>query len=445
LKHLLLTQSFTSKLIHYYSYKISREDARKKFIKEEIESMDNNEELLNEFERFLPLYNDLQHKGVQFKCRPPMKARQLSEESELAYFLNDDGQLDYGMHIAAINQKFIEWQNEFLNRISENLIPTHPLYFMKEGLSRRTTLNNATSSEIIELDRVGETVFDFILMYSRRDCYKDNTIDYQEYANSSMNYELIDTQLGKSILPNKKLFEDKQIFVVFKFEAYRSTGSSIIVDYFNKYPQEQLTRQMENDLREFKEREQAISDKVMFTLQQLIEFFMKQHLKKDLSINEAIEKVPKYFNLEKKITEFFEQHEEYKLHHLIEVYEYFEKLCENEIFQHLEPSVKEDLDDKTLGEYKNKIKNFRNFGIDKNLVREAIRKYISRMFGGKREELDFNPEEKVFFLLTRPELWPKNIRDEMEDTYQDLIWGLDMQFHLKFKNIVHFYNLLGEE
>jgi hypothetical protein len=133
LKHLLLTQSFSSKLIHYYSYKISREEARKKFIKEEIESMDNNEELLNEFERFLPLYNDLQHKGVQFKCRPPMKARQLSEESELAYFLNDDGQLDYGMHIAAINQKFIEWQNEFLNRISENLIPSHPLYFMKEG------------------------------------------------------------------------------------------------------------------------------------------------------------------------------------------------------------------------------------------------------------------------------------------------------------------------
>ena len=42
-----------------------------------------------------------------------MSQREISSRDCLAYFLNDDGEFDYGMRIASIYQNFISFQNEF--------------------------------------------------------------------------------------------------------------------------------------------------------------------------------------------------------------------------------------------------------------------------------------------------------------------------------------------
>ena len=45
----------------------------------------------------------------------PIKA--FNSEDKLAYYLNDDKGIGYGMYFSAALENFINWQNTFLNHI----------------------------------------------------------------------------------------------------------------------------------------------------------------------------------------------------------------------------------------------------------------------------------------------------------------------------------------
>ena len=69
----------------------------------------------------------------------------------------------------------------------------------------------------------------------------DDEFNYKNYNNIIYNYDYIEEELTKEILPGLKKFRTKIKFVPFRYEGFRDENSSIIYDYKNKYEQRELT------------------------------------------------------------------------------------------------------------------------------------------------------------------------------------------------------------
>jgi hypothetical protein len=69
-----------------------------------------------------------------------MKPIDLDEEKTLIYFLNDDGELGYGMYLAAACQNFIEWQNNFLQPIINSETHSRNLNYYIQNLKNKIIL-----------------------------------------------------------------------------------------------------------------------------------------------------------------------------------------------------------------------------------------------------------------------------------------------------------------
>ena len=428
-----------SEMISRFSYQLTREEGRNQIIKDVLENIDDQK--INEmYQRFLKVYNPLMKDGRQFKCRPMMEPKNVNESSRLAFLLNDDGELNLGMHIAAIYQKFIEWENTFINAVIDRLTQENPLLYLKEQLEKKTFLFSATPNDLIDISKI--SLSELILYNSYRDCCNDNgQIDYSNYSNINIDIPSIEIEMGKQILTGKKQLEDKQNFIIYKFEAYRSDKSSIISDYLTKYPQRALTQDEKELLNELKENSENKND-VMFSLQQLIGFVSKQYFKSDLPVEETISKAPKYLNLNEQMKTFFIEHNNFGVNSLVEVYEYFEMICIDEILLNVDPMVAEDFGDEDKKKIEKELNTYQGDKITKPLLEQAVRRFISRMLGGKRSELDFSPDGNVFENFTRPELWPVEIRNQLDDVEEEINL-LGYKFQLKFKNMVDFYYLVS--
>ena len=81
-----------------------------------------------------------------------MPIKDIFDTDQLSYVLNDDGELYFGMYIAAAYQNFIEWQNTFLNTIKSNIKQNSVLFNYTEEISKEIYAQNATSSEIVNLN-----------------------------------------------------------------------------------------------------------------------------------------------------------------------------------------------------------------------------------------------------------------------------------------------------
>ena len=102
---------FVNLMIDTYSYKISREDASKKILKEEEIYKNNQQKFLKKFDKFKKIWVHLKPFSTKYGCRDEMPPVDLDENKSLSYFLNDNGEIGKGMYIAAAYQNFIEWQN----------------------------------------------------------------------------------------------------------------------------------------------------------------------------------------------------------------------------------------------------------------------------------------------------------------------------------------------
>jgi AAA15 family ATPase/GTPase len=119
IKYLPDFNNFANFMIDNYSYKISREEASKQIIKDEEIYKNGEHSFKNMFDKFKEIWAQLMEYADQFGNRDKMPIINLDENSTLAYFLNDDGEIGKGMYIAAAYQNFINWQNKFLDELIE--------------------------------------------------------------------------------------------------------------------------------------------------------------------------------------------------------------------------------------------------------------------------------------------------------------------------------------
>ena len=95
---------FTNYMVDNYSFKISRDDAKKRIL--ENEEIFKDENIVNKFNGFIQSWNEIKYEAVKYKCRPEMPIKDLNKSDTLIHFLNDDAELQGGMYIACSISKF---------------------------------------------------------------------------------------------------------------------------------------------------------------------------------------------------------------------------------------------------------------------------------------------------------------------------------------------------
>ena len=233
-------------MVDYYSFKISRDDAKKKVLSSE--PIFNEQGFKNKFDNFIIAWDAIKNDAIKYKSRDEMKPKNLSQNDNLIYFLNDDGEIGNGMYLAAACQNFITWQNTFLQPIIDSVAQNGILHYFSKNMQKKIPVQNAKNHQTLLLeDCFNNSIYynfeDLISTYSRRDIFKeDKTINYLNYNSFIYDFASIEEELGRLLLPGKCLFdnEDNLNFVTYWSEGYRGQKLSTLIFFYDKYPQKNL-------------------------------------------------------------------------------------------------------------------------------------------------------------------------------------------------------------
>ena len=463
LQNLSKINPFINSMIDNYSYKIKREDAKKIKIKDALREI-NNESINKEFQSFKEGWDNLiefliekqktkkkEEYLLKYRCRKPLDLKKITEENELAYVLNDDGEYDFGMNIAASYQLFTEWQNSVLGNIINSNSQNGVLKYFTEQISKEILTQDATNNEIFSFNVNNENSMfnsfeEIITAFSKRNCYNnDNTINYSNYKNIEYDFDLIEETIGKIILPGKKSFKsDVQKFITFGFEGYRGGNSTVILDYLSKYKQLPLSKEEKKILYNFSQQRKDYNN-FMFSLQLLIFYLKNENYQSNYSIKNSIENIPDYINIGNECKEFFENNENFKLINLISIFEYFELLCYPQIIENVNDDYKKEINEEEIGKINNyfneKERNKDNL-IKKIDLATSVRKFISRFLSGKRGDNEIKEDENIlFFIQNKEEFWSKEIFNNplFDKEFEEMIGSFDV----KVNESLNFYDVLG--
>ena len=229
LKYLLDYNDFVNFMKNNYSGKISRKDAKDVNLSEK--EIYQNREFQKKLDKFKYIFNEILFFEEKDK---------INENDKLACFLIDDIKNENGIKIKKGFDKFIKWQNSFLKPIIESKGNINLNYY-KSSLKLETDVQKVNKSKIILIDECFKnTPFvnfrGLITLYSKNHDQDKNKFDYD--------FEKIEEELSKILLPQKCLFNEKNFdYVIYQFES-ANTNNDYLINFQKKYGAENLD---END------------------------------------------------------------------------------------------------------------------------------------------------------------------------------------------------------
>ena len=444
MKGLLNINYLVNLLLNIYSFKISREDGKKKILNEELTyinelyneinsiKLDKPQFIKSYIDPFLKSWDTIKKTSIQYKCRilreieKGEKPLEMKTDNPLCYFLVDDGDKDGGMFLASAYQNYIIWQNNFINEIISKNDIKGILNSYVSKLEQEILVQDATKDEIINIDDEKYKTFnELISTHSMRNIFdKNNKINYKNYNEIKYDYDLIEDELGKLILPGLKKFKNDKIkFITYLFEGFRGGNSAILVDYNTKYIQRELTEEEKEaliDLLEENNNSQFYND-VFASLQILMNEIIKENYEQDHFIHKIIESLPNFIILNEKLKNMFKTKYEFAdpkqkaftVNSLVSIFEYFEALCWNEIKKKVPADCQIKLGEEPKqfiidyfekNKKEEKLINTKNFTI-------ALRRLISRSLAGSRQDNDINLTSALKLFIIRADLWPNGFID----------------------------------
>jgi hypothetical protein len=371
----------------------------------------------------------------------------LDENSPLANFLNDDGEIGKGMYIAAAYQNFITWQNKFLDELIEPLRQNGILHHFIKNMGKSIDVQNAKKNETLNFDKVNESFIEIIFDGTKRNIFteKDDQINYLNYKQFIYDFDSVEKCLGEMLLPGKVKFNGtgNLRFVTYCFEGFRGNKTSILSDFTSKYKQVELSNDNKQKIYDsIKDKLQNQNDelsKILFSIQLLI-YYLTQEKEDKEGIKEIIDDLPKYVNLTDECKEFL-GNQKLKTNELIGAYSYIELLCFKPIVANLREHYKKHIEE-NLAEIICKSFEDKSFQIiTKISLATACRKLISRYLVSIRDDTDYNENNKLDLYLNRDEVWNDSIWNEKEKFEKDL--DKLRKFELTLGQCFELYNLLG--
>jgi len=442
LKYLPSFNKFTNSMVNKFSYRKTREEAKKIKVKE-LEDFDEDT-----FKEFCNCWKNIYNYSTKYKnIKINEIKKKLTDEDNLNIFLNDNKEPNY---IAAACQNFISWQNEFLQPIIESEKINENLYYYIKKIEKKIPLQEANDNEIISIEDIFKKseyndFDDLIYTFMKRNIYNGSKIIYQKYNDIIFDFSKIEQELGKLILPEKCLFEneDHLNFVIYWGEGY----SRNIKNFYDKYEQIELNEEEKNNIysgvKELFRNEDDHNIKEFFGSMQLFIFFLNNNIfDKDIELCKIIEQKPEYLNLDEKFVEFFSQ-SNFKINQFMDIFFYAEHLSFNELTKDLPSEYKLEIDENIKENIKTKI-NEKSRGQSENEklswkeLSAVVRRFISRYLFGYKQNID-----KLEFQLAKIDLWEQKFRNL--NNLNQLINEKIGQFNLNVGQAFKFYELIGEE
>jgi hypothetical protein len=450
-------------MVDNYSFKISRDDAKKRELsKEEIYQ---NDAYKKKFNNFIKSWNEIKSEAIKYQCRPEMPVKSLNANDKLIYFLNDNGELLFGMYLAAACQNFIEWQNTFLLPIVEINAFNGILHHYVDNIKKKIPVQDAKFDQILLInDRFQRTntytnLKDIIYSFSYRKIFgEDGKINYSDYNSFVYDYDSIEEELGKIILPGVCLFEGESElnFITFWSEGFRGGRSEILSKFYLKYPQKDLNdKEKENVIdyinkmnTEKMERNNIKYDfKEFFGSMQMIIFYLTEKVftKENDKISLILKNAPPYLKLSDDCRNFFlNEGNQLTSDKLMNLFFFFEHLCFEDLAETVQLEYKKPISNDIKEKIREKlIKNYKNDTYSLKDLGAAVRRFISRYLAGKLQTTEIDEKLELPFQLSRMELWEEKIGSN-EDLV--IIIGVQLnEFKLTIANTYDFYELIGDE
>ena len=428
LKYLPDINEFSNFIIDYYSNKITREEAKNKILDEKL-----LKKIENKFNKFKSAVKEIKGDVSFYKSLKKIKYKELEKETPLIYFFNDDSELDYGIYITAAYQKFISWQNEFLQSIIPSIDEDSKLYFYLNNLKKKIFAQDAIEENILSLENIN--LENIIRKYSRRDIFKeDGTINYINYNSFVYDFDSIEKELAKLILPGKCLFKKDGL----RFISYNFDINSEITIFNINYSQSNLNEKEKNKVYYYYKtnlKEKDINAYKNFFNSFLYLFFYLNRNKNDRNkkIIKILEDLPEDNKISKDFINFINKEgKELEICQLIKVFLILEDLSFDKCINSLDNKFKSNFN-KTVIENKNKI-----FEKKENLIK-AIQKYMLRylILNDNAEEID---KRSLISELFKSNLWNIN-----ENEIKDIEQIINEEFgnlKLTISNVFYFYQLI---
>ena len=354
------------------------------------------------------------------------------------------------MRIASVYYNLISAQNVFINSILLFLKDNKNLYYYCDTLKEEILIQNSTENELINLEiNTNNSLYpsfdDFIIDNCTRKCFDNNfsRIDIN-YRNLEYNFDKIEMELGKILLTGKKKFKDEQNFVVYGFEGYHGSNSSIILEFNNIYEQEKISdedkRNLINKIKKFDDYKT-----ILFSIQMLFFYIKKNNFPPEHKIyNNVIKEIEnkKIFDLDEKCKYLFKD-TNYKIKNLLSIYELIELLSYHQIINNINIELKKPVENNI----KDKINQYFNNNrlITKQILSNAIRKFFSRYLTGQRDDQELKENENLMIMLRyKEEIWDKNLFNN--DKFDEEFDILQEEFNeIKLYNIINFFIALDGE
>jgi len=442
-----LINPFVNYTIDKYSNKISREDAKKIKIKDELGEDNQMQNLFNHFKKgWEKIYKEISN----YDCKGKLKPKIITEDDCLAYCLNDNSENDYGKYIASAYSDIIKYQNKFLEPLIDINANNDYLYIYSNQINKKIIVQRATKKEIVSFNinnNLYKSFDNLIYSFCYRNCFKENgDVYYLKYKDIKFDLLSIEIELSKILLPGKRLFsnEEDQNFITYAFDGFNK-NMNIIADYRVKIKEiKVLSNEEKTYLSNIIEK---IDYKVIiFNLQSLFLYFSyKRNINGNEILIDEINLLPKkVLKLDDEFITIFKNHQfKITLSQLIDCYEYVEFLSYDKILKNVSEKINGNLRDDQIKEINKHFEENKKLLITKKDLSNATRKFISRyLVGDKYIKIDSNIFE---FLKIKNELWDdKIISEKNEELFEKEINELK-SINIEVKQAVDFYEKLGGE
>ena len=468
LKYLPIFNEFIKYMNKTYSFKITREEAHKRKLKDE--KIFTNKEFVDKFNKFIEIWDIIKPYSIKYKCNLEMPIKELNSDDYLAYYLNNISEFGFGMYLSAASQSFIEWQNSFLNNIIENNSSEEKiLYKHINNLKAKIGINEANEKQILLIEERFKNsnyrdIDELIYNYSERNIFKNGKINYNEYNNFKFDYDKIEEELGNIILPGLQLFkgEDELNLIIYWGEGFKGKRSQILIEFYSKYPQIELDLNEKNVIANYLKEKLDIESsnfniistnsdilKSFFSCFQMliIDLSTKIVAKIDTPILSILNLLSSEYAFPPNFIDFFKSKaDKITINKIIDIYLIFEHLCFGDLISLLKDEYKKEIDEKIKNDLIKRIETYEtnsNKFYSKNDLAKAIRRLISRYLVGKGDINDIKPERDLCFELSREDLWNEQIKkiDDLDEKIKEHFGD----FKLKVDQALSLYELIGNE
>ena len=440
LKYLLDYNNFINTMINHFSWKISREEAKNKNLNEDDIFKDEN--FIKIFNDFKKIFNNILFIDEKIK---------LDDNNNLAYFLiDDDEKQNFGIWLKKGLEKFIKWNNEFLNRII-NSEGNKYLSYYKSSLKLEEDIQKVNKYHIINIDsNLKETVFinfkGLITLYSNYKASREDNTSKFEY-----NFDKIEEELAKIILPNKCLFNEKKFdLIIYKNEGWKKIKNDYLINFEDKYGSESLTDNDRKNIYHYVEKNNynfysIFNEQFVILINYLVG---KSKSKNETSINDCIEEAKKKFiKFHKYFTEFFSNEgKEINISKLLECISYFEFLC----FYKLRNNINEKYNTAQDDIIKNNIESYFNNEHKDTVITQkeitiAVRRFILKILLDEKIE-EIASTTSLYLNLYRKDLWNNKIFKVYQNDldFEGKVKEYLNKFPLKTSDSLWFYNIIGK-